>query len=432
MHNILTKTVSNFIQFAPVGSALVAVLGLGIAEKSGLINALLNLGVNRAPRQLLTLIVVLAGVLSNITMDSGYVILIPLAAIVFKNAGLPPLAGIAAAFAGVSGGYSANLLIGPVDPILAGISTESARIVDPDYYVSPAANYYFMAASTLLVALVGTLVTEKVILPKFQYTLERKSSSEKQSPDVLRGLKWVGIFSIIFVILVLMTTFPENGLLRNPNESEILKSPFIRGIVTLIAFYAAACGIIFGKVAKTFKNNKDINDAMNSTMATMGTYLVLMFFAAQFVNYFAWSQIGTILAIQGASLLTTLNLNSGFLLVIFVFIAAFINLFVGSASAKWALLAPVFVPMLLLIGISPEATQVAFRIGDSSTNIITPLMPYFGVVFAFAQQHDKNCGVGTLIAMMLPYSIAFLLCWSLLLIIWFTIGLPLGPNAYFS
>ena len=432
LHKILTQTVSNFVQFAPVGTVLVAILGLGIAEKSGLIDTLLKLGVNRAPQQYLTFIVVMAGILSNIAMDSGYVVLIPLAAIVFKNAGLPPLAGIAAAFAGVSGGFSANLLIGPVDTILAGISTESAQIVKPLYEVSATANYYFMIASTILVAVIGTLVTNKIILPKLGGTQANELvEQEAISLEKIKALKWVGGFTLLFVSLILVALIPESGILRHPEKTDILQSPFIRGIVTLIAVYAAVCGIIFGKVSGSFKNDSDITEAMDSTMSAMGSYLVLMFFAAQFVNYFAWSQIGTILAINGASILTSLNIHSGILLTAFIFIAAFINLFVGSASAKWALLAPVFVPMLLLVGISPEATQVAFRIGDSTTNIITPLMPYFGVVYAFAKQHDKNCGVGTLIAIMLPYSLAFLIGWSGLMLLWFALDLPLGPNAYF-
>ena len=433
LHQILTKTVSNFIEFAPVGSVLVATMGLGIAEKSGLIRDLLNISLKHTKGSLLTMSVVLAGVLSNIAVDVGYVVLIPLAAMVFIGAGRHPLAGIAAAFAGVSGGYSANLLIGPVDAILAGISTESATLVDPTYEVGVAGNYYFMAVSTILVTLVGTLVTELVVekfLPESD-SPKNTNVNHNLTAKQKHGLLLVGLITAVTAVLMIWGLVPENGFLRNPNDNEVTRSPAVLGIVTIVSVYAAICGVVYGRASGDLRNLEDATKAMESTLTTLASYLVLMFFAAQFVNYFAWSQLGTIFAINGAAAITTLDINTGVLLIIFIFFAAFINLFIGSASAKWALLGPVFVPMLLLAGISPEATQVAFRIGDSSTNIITPLMPYFGVIIAFAQKYKSDCGIGTIVAMMLPYSIAFLISWSALLIIWYTLGVPLGPGAHF-
>ena len=430
LHEILTKSVTNFTHFAPLGTALVAILGIGIADKSGLIAALLKISVARAQDQWLTFIVVLAGVLSNLAADTGYVVLIPLAAIAFIGAGRNPLIGIAAAFAGVSGGYSANLLIGPVDAILAGISTEASSISGQFHEVSVAGNYYFMLASTALVALVGTIVTEKIVAPRYPNisTSNTKSSGELTAAE-RKGLKIIGLFTFIFIGLFLTGLLPENGILRESAESPIAQSPAIKGIVMVITIYAALCGIIFGTVSGNFKKSEDISDAMDSTMHTMAGYIVLMFFASQFVSYFSWSQLGSIIAISGASFLQHLDISSALLLVLFIFVSAFINLFIGSASAKWALLAPIFVPMFILIGISPEATQTAFRIGDSTTNIITPLMPYYGVIIAFAQKYDKHCGIGTLAAMMLPYSIAFLISWTALLLIWFVVDIPLGPGA---
>ena len=431
LHLILTKTVSNFIQFAPVGSVLVAMVGIGLADKSGLVSALLRASIHKAPDKFLTFIVVLSGVLSNVAMDTGYVVLVPLAAMIFVSAGRHPLLGIAAAFAGVSGGYSANLLIGPVDTILAGISSEAAAIIDPERKVHAASNYYFMLSSTILVAIVGTWVTEKVVAQKFSSSQESQTSTHTPlSPSERKAIKAVGLFTVLFIALILWGLLPESGILRDENGS-VLSSPFIKGIVTVLAIYTGLCGVIYGHIAQTFKSGADVVNAMESTMATMASYLILMFFAAQFINYFAWSQLGTLIAIGGANFLGSLQINSGVLLVLFIFIAAFINLFIGSASAKWALLAPVFVPMFMLIGISPEATQVAFRIGDSSTNIITPLMPYFGVIVACAQQYGKHYGMGTIAAMMVPYSVAFLLGWSLLLVGWYILGLPLGPGAGF-
>ena len=245
-----------------------------------------------------------------------------------------------------------------------------------------------------------------------------------------RGLVATGLFTLVFLTLLLLGLVPQNGFLRDPHTATVLNSPFIKGIVTVIAVYAALAGIVFGKFSGNYRKSSEFIVGMEKNMATMATYLVLMFFAAQFVNYFAWSQLGSIIAIKGANLLSSLALDPKFLLILFVLLSAFINLFVGSASAKWALIAPIFVPMLLLTGISPEATQVAFRIGDSSTNIITPLMPYFGIVVAFAQQHDKDAGIGTIIAMMLPYSLAFLIGWSFMLFIWIFFNWPLGPGAH--
>ncbi len=433
LHLILGNTVSNFVQFAPVGTVLVAVLGMGIAEHSGLLSTALRATVLRAPGWSLSFFVVLAGVLSSIASDAGYVVLIPLAAILFASAGRHPLAGIAAAFAGVSGGYSANLIIGPLDALLAGISTEAAQFVSTGYEVTAAGNYYFIVASTFAIAIVGAVVTEMVIEPRLAARGPGYASIAaeqlKLSGAEKRALVAVAVFTAVYAILLLWALIPERGILRDPNTGSILKSPFISGIISLIALYAAIAGTIYGKISGTFTSKQSVTEAMEKTMATMAGYLVLMFFAAQFVNYFGWSQLGSIFAIHGASSLNDLQLPPVVVLLLFILLSAFINIFIGSASAKWALMAPIFVPMFLLTGISPEATQMAYRIGDSSTNIITPLMPYFGVVIAFAQRYEKNVGVGTILVMMLPFSIAFLLFWSGLFSFWLWLDLPLGPGA---
>lgn len=437
LERILSQTVANFVQFAPVGTVLVAVLGIGVAEHSGLLGAVLRATILKAPRRLLSFFVVTAGVLSSLAADSGYVVLIPLAGLVFLNAGRHPVVGIAAAFAGVSGGFSANLLIGPLDAILAGISTEAAQLVAEGYLVSPAANYFFMIASTFVIGLVGSWVTETVISKRFepyqgtgqaeQGELERALSSGER-----RALRAVAVFSVLFAALLLWGLVPAEGFLRDAKTGSVLRSPFIGGIVVIIAFYAALAGILYGWLSGHYQKKDDFINGMEQHMAGMAGYLVLMFFAAQFVNYFAWSNLGSIIAVQGAAFLQSLALPSVLLLLCFILVSSLINLFIGSSSAKWALLAPIFVPMLLLTGLSPEAAQVAYRIGDSSTNIITPLMPYFGVVVAFAQRYQKNIGIGTLLATMLPYSVAFLASWSLLLIVWVALDWPLGPGASVS
>ena len=429
LHWILANTVKNFTSFAPVGTVLVAILGLGIAEHSGLLSVALRSAVSKAPQSLLSFMVVLVGVLSSLAADAGYVVLIPLAGILFAASGRNPIAGIAAAFAGVSGGYSANLLIGPLDAVLAGISTEAAQLIRPDYEVNAAGNYYFIFISTFFIALVGTFVTEKIVAPRLPAVPASTQVLTAITGSERRGLRGVAVFTLLFIGLLVWGLLPENGLLRDAATGSILRSPFIQGIVTLISLYAGVAGLIFGKLSGTYAGRGEYIEGMEQSMGTMAGYLVLMFFAAQFVNYFGWSQLGVIAAIKGAAVLQTLQLSAATLLVSFILLAAFLNLLIGSASAKWALIAPVFIPMLLLNGISPEAAQVAYRVGDSSTNIITPLMPYFGVVIAFVQRYDKDAGIGTIVATMLPYSIAFLLGWSLLLAVWVVLGWPLGPGA---
>lgn len=429
LHWLLTHTVTNFTGFAPVGTVLVAMLGLGVAEHSGLLQALLRRLVTATPRSLLTFVVVLASMLSHVTADAGYVVLIPLAGLLFASAGRHPIAGIAAAFAGVSGGYAANFLIGPVDVILAGLSTAAVQLVDAQYTVGAAGNYYFSAASTLLLCLVGTAITEWVVVPRLgEPPAAAAAETVVDSPHESRGLRAVALFTLVFAALLAWGLIP-GGALRDPASDGILNSPFLNGIVTLIAVYAALAGIVFGRASGRYTRASEFVGGMENSMAAMASYLVLMFFAAQFVSYFAWSQLGSIAAIAGAQWLGTFEPGAMTLTLGLIALTALLDLLVGSASAKWALLAPVFVPMFYLLGLSPETTQMAYRIGDSTTNIITPLMPYFGVVVAFAQRHDKNVGFGTLIATMLPYSLAFLLSWSLLLMGWIALDLPLGPGA---
>ncbi len=444
---ILTNTVTNFTQFAPLGTVIIALLGIGIAEHSGLLATFLRLLIIKAPASLITPCVVFAGVLSSLAADSGYVVLIPLSAVVFMASGKHPIAGIAAAFAGVSGGYSANLFIGPLDAILAGISTEAAHLVAPNYTVNAASNFYFSAVSTLLITLVGTWVTERIVIPRLQpiapdqnqlelsaQEFAPKPSPDKPSPDKLspneqRGLKFCGVFTLIFIGLLCLGLLPENGILRDPTNGSIVSSPFIKGIVTIIAIFFGFAGYIYSRGAQTLQEKNSVIDSMEKTMATMASYLVLMFFAAQFINYFSWTQLGLISAVQGAELLKSSHIDTVWLMLIFIFFTSTINLLIASSSANWTMIAPVFVPMFYLLGIAPETTQAAYRIGDSCTNIITPLMPYFALIVAFVQRYDKKAGMGTMIAIMLPYSVCFLISWSVLFVLWFLLGLPLGPGA---
>ena len=435
LRRILTSAVGNFVEFPPLGTVLVAMLGIGIAERSGLLDALLRRLVEAAPNALLTYFVVFAGVLSSLGADSGYVVLIPLAALLFKAAGRHPLAGIAAAFAAVSAGFSANLLVGPLDAILAGLSTTAVQLVDPSYEVDAAGNWWFIIVSTLLITVVAGFITDRVTEPRLTPADDPGVITPVERPDAQlerRGLRAAGFLTLAFLGLVLTAVVPESGILRHPETGSVLRSPFISGIVVIIAIWAAIAGIAYGMGARTYRSGTDVVQGMERTMETMAGYLVLMFFAAQFVAWFGWTHLGQILAILGAEGLKALDPGTAPLLIAFILLSAVINLFIGSASAKWAIMAPVFVPMLYLLGISPEATQMTYRIGDSISNIITPLMPYLAIVVAFAQQHDRRVGVGSLIAMMVPYSVALFLCWSALLVVWIVLDLPLGPGASIS
>lgn len=427
----LENAVKNFINFAPVGPVVVVMLGLGIAEHSGYLSALLRRLLHSLPANLLTFGTVFIGVLSSIAVDAGYVVAIPLSGVLFALAGRSPLVGIVACFAGVSGGFSANLVVGPVDAILAGISTEAAHLIDDQYQVSPLANYYFMLISTLLISILATWVTQKWVEPALaKMPLNYLDNDQQQSLKItakekkallIATLSWIG-----FVIILALLVIPDNGLLRGEGGS-IVRSPFMSGLVVLIAISAALAGVVYGRLTGLYASYDQVIEGMERAMKTLAGYLVLMFFAAQFVNLFSWSNLGAVLAVNGAELLQQLQLPVVLNLIMFVLMAASINLMVGSASAKWAVLAPVFVPMLMLNGIAPEVTQTAYRIGDSSTNIITPLMPYFPLVVALMQRYVSNVGVGTLIALMLPYSLAFLIFWSLLLAGWVIMDWPLGP-----
>jgi len=423
----LEHAVTNFTGFAPVGTVLVAMLGIGVAERSGLLGTALRALVLRAPTALLSSAVVLSGVLSSLAADAGYVVLIPLAGLLFQAAGRSPMLGLAAAFAGVSGGYSANLVLTPLDAMLAGISTEAVQLVTADYRVAVTGNYYFLLASTALVTLVGTWVTERVLAPRLDHEATTAPAAQGLSEAEGRGLRAAGLVSLAGLGLLLWATLPADGLLRG-DQGQLVDSPLLNGSVVLLALYATLAGIAYGRASGQLRGSRAWVEAMEGSMAGMAGYLVLMFFAAQFVHAFGWSRLGSIAAVAGASALAQLEPGPTGLLLGLVLVSAVINLVIGSAAAKWALMAPIFIPMLYLLGLSPEAAQMAYRIGDSTTNLITPLMPYFGVVVAFFQRHDPRAGVGTLMTLMLPYSLALLLAWSALLVLWMGLDWPLGPG----
>jgi aminobenzoyl-glutamate transport protein len=433
VQRMILEATRNFLAYPPLGVSLACLLGIGIAEYSGLMGAMLRLVVLKSPAKWVTPMVVFAGVMSNAGSEVGYVLLIPLAAALYHALGRHPFLGLAAAFAGVSGGYSANLLVGSVDVLLAGLSEAAARIVDPAYTVNAMANYYFMAVSTFIVTAVGTWVTERIVAPRLgAYT--GAAPREELKPIVAaerRGLWAAAGATVLLTAVVLWGVLPEKGFLVNPKNPDFAASAFMVGLVTFIFLYGLLPGIAYGVAAGTIKSDHDVMAGMNGTMKSMASFIVLSFFAAQFIAYFTWTNLGIITAVSGAELISHLGLQDLpiLLMIALVLFAATVNLLISSASAKWALLAPVFVPMFMLLGYTPALVQGAFRVGDSVTNIITPLMSYFPLILTFAHKYDPRAGIGTLIATMLPYSVAFTIAWTLLLVGWIALGLPMGPGA---
>ena len=425
---IINSAVKNFTGFAPLGTVLVAMLGVGVAEGTGLISAALKKLVLSTPKRLITAVVVFAGIMSNVASDAGYVVLVPLGAIVFLSFKRHPLAGLAAAFAGVSGGFSANLLLGSIDPLLAGITNEALKVGGYETTILPTANLYFMMVSTVLLTVLGTWVTEKIVEPRLgEYKGKQTVDSMEVSASEKKGLVYAGISLVVAAAVMLFLTLPENAWLKLDGT---LDAYIHDGLVPTIMLFFLIPGLAFGIASGTIKKDKDVVSFMTKAMASMGGYLVLAFVAAQFVAYFSYTKLGIILAVSGANFLQSIGLTGLPLVLAFIIVAAFINLFIGSASAKWAIMAPIFVPMLLRLGITPEFTQLAYRIGDSSTNIISPLMSYFAVIVVFAQKYDEDTGIGTLISAMVPYSIVFLLGWTVLMVIWYSLGWPIGPGAF--
>ncbi len=431
VRRMFTDMVHNFASFPPLGLVLVTIIGIGVAERSGYINAALRRLVTSVPNSLLTATLVFAGIMSNMAADAGYVVLTPLGAMLFAAIGRHPIAGLAAAFAGVSGGFSANLIITALDPLLSGISTEAASIMQEGYVVQATANYYFMLASTFVITILGTWVTDKIVEPRLgpwepPAGWKSDTSFGDLSNDEKRGLKITNWTFIVLCALTALLVIPENAPLRSDEHG---LRPFYESLVPIIMLLFLICGIVYGVITKSIKNDKDVAGMTGDSMATMGGYIVLAFVAAQFVAYFKWSNLGLVFAISGADFLQAIGFEGIPLMIGFILVTGVVNIFIGSASAKWAIMGPVFVPMFMLMGYSPELVQNTYRIGDSVTNIISPLLPYFPIIIAFAQKYSPKSGIGTLVATMLPYSIVFMIFWTLMLAVWMLLGIPLGPDA---
>jgi len=438
MATFFTVIVTNFTHFHPLGVVLVAMLGIGVAEHSGFINAALRAMMAVTSKRILTPMVILVGIVSHTAVDAGYVLVIPLGGIIFYAAGRHPLAGIAAAFAGVSGGFSANFVPAALDPMLQGITQAGAQILDASITLNPLNNYYFTTVSSILIISFGWYLTDRVVEPRLRGTeldgdLDDLPTMEPLAATERSGLRKALYSMLAGVVILIVTAWPDGSAWRGGNGSLTASdAPLMGSIVSMIFLLFLVPGIVFGISSGSIRSSRDMIAGMTKAMSTMGYYLVIMFFIAQFIYAFGQSNLGVLLALEGAAVLKAMALPSGVTIIGIILLTGFINLFVGSASAKWALLAPIFVPMLMQLGISPDLAQAAYRIGDSSTNIITPLMPYFPLVVVFCQRYVKGTGIGTVTAMMLPYSVTFLTVWSIFLLIYWAIGIPLGLQATYT
>ena len=431
----LSGMVGTFVGFHPLGVVLVAMLGIGVADYTGFIRTGLKALLNVTSPAAVTPMLLLIAIVSHSAVDAGYVLVIPLGAVIFRAAGRHPLAGIAAAFAGVSGGFSANFLPSALDPLLQGITQAGAQIIDPDIRLNPLNNWFFTSASTLLIAGLGWFLTDRVIEPRLAATkvdgdMEDAPELTALTAEERRGLTAALAVMALSLAALALSVLPEGSAWRAPDgQIATGAAPLMRSIVPLIFLVFLLPGIVFGYVAGTVRGHRDIIAGMTEAMQGLGYYLAMAFFASLFIAEFGRSNLGTLMAVAGADLLQAAALPAFVTVLGVVLVTGVVNLFVGSASAKWALLAPVLVPMLMQLGISPDLTQAAYRVGDSSTNIITPLMPYFPLVVVFCRRYVKRSGIGTLAAMMLPYALTFLVIWSAFLLAYWASGLPLGLGA---
>jgi aminobenzoyl-glutamate transport protein len=442
----LAVMVNTFVTFPPLGVVLVAMLGLGVAEHSGFLSAILRAMLAVTPRVLLTPALVAVGVLSHVAVDAGYVLVIPIGGAIFYAAGRHPLAGIAAAFAGVSGGFSATLFVpSSLDPLLAGFTQAAARVLDPAIVVNPLNNYFFTTASTFLVVLVGWFLTDRVIEPRLRSTPvdtdgEAPPRLERLGPAERSGLLWAVVAMGLAIVFFVLTLMPATSPWRAPESAgpelagrlAVAQAPVMQSIVPLIFIFFLIPGVVYGYVAKHFKSHRDVIGGMSKAMSGMGYYVVMAFFCAQFIYAFGTSNLGALLAIKGANWLKAMAFPLGVTLFGIILLSALVNLAVGSASAKWGLIGPVMVPMLMQLAVSPDLTQAAYRVGDSTTNIITPLMPYFPLVVVFCQRYVRATGIGTLVAMMLPFTVTLIVLWTLLLLAFWGLDIPLGVQSSYT
>ncbi len=423
--------VRNFMSFNAVGVIIVAMLGVGVAETSGLIKALIRKLVQVAPAAALTYILVFVGIVSSIAADAGYLVLIPLAAAAFLSVGRNPLAGLATSFAAVSAVFSVNILIKPLDGILTGITNDAIHLMNPNVSVSLTANFWFSVASVLMLTVVCGLITDKVVEPRLgPYVAPKEIAAEEgdAAPEnEPRGLKFATWGTLAILALFALLALPPGAPLRNPTTGALVgDSPFMNGLIVFIALAFLVAGAAFGFGARTMKSSADVVKAMEKAVIGLGALLFLLFFISQFIALFTYTNMATIAAVKVGDGLETLGLGPLPLLIGFVVVVAVLNLIITGIIPKWAIFAPIFVPLLMRLHVQPGAVLAAYRVGDSPTNAITPMMAYFPLIVGFAAKYQKGAGVGTVVAMMLPYVVVIQIVWIVLLVVWQVLGIPWG------
>lgn len=435
---LLTSMVKNFINFPPLGITVVATLGIGIAESSGYIKTVLRKLLSVVPLSAVTPSVIMIGIFAHMAADSAYVILMPVSAYIFYKTGKHPLAGIAAGFAGLAGGFTASYTPSIIDPIMAGFTESAARIIDPSYTVNVLCNYFFSFASTFAVLAVCWFITDKIVEPRLQASMpvdveQQDDNNAQLTHDEKRAFRAANLTVLTLLVVFAGLMMPENSLFRAPDGSLTShKAPAMQAIVPLLLIFFALPGLVYGFVSKTFASMKDITKSMEEITKTLISFIVFAFFCAQFLYCFNQSQLGTLIAISGAEGLKALNLPGQITIVGVIVLTAMLNLIITSASSKWAILAPVLVPMLMMLGLSPELTQAAFRISDSAVNVSTPMFAFYPLIIAYMQRYSSTAGVGTLVAMMVPFSIGLLCAFTAMLFLFWGLDIPLGFGASYE
>ncbi len=434
LRRFVEEMVTNFAHFAPLGLVMVMLMGVSIAERSGLLAVVMRGIAFAVPNKIVLPTIFMLGACGNIGSDAGIVVVPPIAALIFSKMGLHPVAGLVVGYAGATAGFTANFLIAGTDVLLAGISTEVARDINGGIEVSATANWYFMIVSTIMLGIVGAFIARRYTIPRTQsfpgadqlVDETADPSTSRLSEQERKGLRWAGITLLIYIFIIGLLVVPENGTLRDPETGSIVPSPFLRGLIPILFFFFALPGYVYGKISGTFKRPDDALRAMEHGMRELAGYIVLMLIVAQFIHLFSWSQMDTILAIRGAEFLQATGLTGPLLFVLYMVIVAFVNIFMGSGSAKWAIFAPIFVPMLAQLDYNPAFVQLMYRVGDSITNCVSPLYVYFPLLLGWIHKYDKRAGIGTIVSLLVPYAVILFIMWTVLLFIWYGLGLPIG------
>ncbi len=433
LRRFVQEMVTNFAHFAPFGLVLVMLMGVSIAEQSGLLSVALRNIAFAVPRSVVMPVIFMIGASGNIGSDAGIVIVPPIAAMIFSQMGIHPIAGLIAGYAGATAGFTANFFIAGTDVMLAGITTAVSGNINGGIEVSATANWYFMIASTIMLGLGGAFIVKRFTIPRCEgfagagmIDEQELSAQNKMTDEEKKGLKHAGISLLIYLLIIAALVVPAGAPLRDPVNGNIVPSPFLRGLVPILFFFFAIPGYFYGKATGTIKTSNDVLKHMEFGMKGLSGYIVLMLIVAQFINLFSWSQLDTILAIQGAKFLEVTGLTGPLLFTFYMVIVAILNIFMGSGSAKWAIFAPVFVPMLAQLNYNPAFVQLMYRVGDSITNCVSPLYVYFPLLIGWVHKYDKNVGIGTLISLLIPYAAILFVMWVILLFAWYALALPIG------